>query len=863
MPFDCARPAWLVLALLAGLLSLLWLRGRGFYSPLRQTSLFLARFVAVAALAGAAGGLAWSQPSRNLNLIALVDESASMNAPRRRAAADLLAGMRAGLPAGNGLAVVRFAGEAALESGLATAEEGHFSAGLDRDRTNLEGALRVALTRCLPGAMNRLLLLSDGEETDGNALSVLPEITGRGLAVWSADLSALPRAAVELRAASAPPRLHPGEPFTVRGIIVSGSSGRATVVLSRDGVPVETQEVGLERNEEKEATFAQEAGKPGIARYRMEILPREGLELLSAVREVEVEISPPPPVTYLADDPEAAALLRRTLERSDFRVEPLTPEAWDAAGAPVPHGGVILLDDVAAASLGIAGMERIERLVREGGAGLILIGGPHALGAGGIKDTPLERVLPVVMGASGRGPEAEIGLVIVIDASFSMYYRGRSGNLVKGTTPRKIEIAKAAIIEVLRALRPQDQIGVLESKDQLYWLRRPGPGADLAALEEQVNAVRALGGGINFYSSVLEAGKELRKVAAPIRLIMVICDTADIDQYRVETAGDSAELVRRLAGEGIALSIFAIGYPTDKDVPFLKAMADLSRGDFFLVADLLGLPRYLRAEYEKKAGEWFREGEFRPLLMEYAALLDRVDTADLPPVSGVNLVTTKKGAAEILTTDDGSAFLSAWSFGRGKAAVFAADNGTKWAGAWMTWPDAERFWRQLLFRLAPAEKPPLVETRAEVDRERKKILLRLPEQEGGAPETRELSFALEARGRELEAALSRTGLETYEAMLPGNPERSYRYRIRDAGGEKREIAAGFLEVPVAGEQQLRAGGVVLLSRLVRESGGKWISSAAELFSGISPAPRERPDPVFWLLVTALLALFIEFILRYD
>ena len=58
-----------------------------------------------------------------------------------------------------------------------------------------------------------------------------------------------------------------------------------------------------------------------------------------------------------------------------------------------------------------------------------------------------------------------------------------------------------------------------------------------------------------------------------------------------------------------------------KDVAFLRRMAQLGRGDFYLVANALSLPRYFRSEYQRKTGERIREGAFTPLVRSLSPVL--------------------------------------------------------------------------------------------------------------------------------------------------------------------------------------------------------------------------------------------------
>ncbi len=127
----------------------------------------------------ASEGRAIGQP---LNLIVLLDKSGSMERPDRAAAAsNALTALNTHLTAVDQLTVVAFDREARLITDRATSETGgrlllETQQAYGESGTNLENAMRtvneVAASRQMPGAVNRVLLVTDGVANLG---SVIPE----------------------------------------------------------------------------------------------------------------------------------------------------------------------------------------------------------------------------------------------------------------------------------------------------------------------------------------------------------------------------------------------------------------------------------------------------------------------------------------------------------------------------------------------------------------------------------------------------------------------------------------------------------------------------------------------------------------
>jgi hypothetical protein len=834
--------------LLAAVLGLLALSGRRDGSgagPRRRSALLALRACVVVAAAVLASGAVGQRAAVKGARVVILRQSEAAGERARAGAAVLEEADRLGAAPG------------AVPHALATLPA------RDGGGADVESGLRASLARMDAGADNRILVLADGEEGAGRALDAVPDILAAGARVYAVDLSRLPAPEVRLLSLRAPRRALPGVPFEVRASLAwSGAASLALdLALERDGAPAAVERLELDGDGRREVVFTQQVGASPETVFRASLAGGRvpaggGPRALSAAVETERL----PPVTYLTREPAEAAGLVRLLATASVPVRVLSPEAWaPPAGG---EGGVIVVDNLSAADLGTGLMARIEERVRRDGDGLLAIGGTGGLGLGRIRDTPLEAALPAAMGAPAGASGQRLGLVIVLDASMSMFFRGRGEGVIHaGGKPRKFDVARLAIIEIMKALRPGDELGVIESRDRLFWLQPLGPLADAPGVEAKLMALRPYGGGINFYSSVREAGLALEHAKLPVRLIMVVCDANDVDQRRVEQEGDSADLVRRLAAQGMALSVFAVGYPSDKDVPFLRGMTALGNGEFYLVTNLESLPRYMRTEYAKGAGDFLRAEVFQPLVRDYDPLLNGVRLAALPPVAAVNLTTAKRGATEVLVSPFGAPLLAHWRYGRGRAAVFAADSGAAWARGWVQWPDAARFWQQLLLALRPRPERQTEAARAASNPARGRLELLVPAPDGLAPERGYARALLEGLGEPRPLALLRTGVETYEAALPAGAGAGTPLRVRIPQGEAGPAFEATVEEPQASGEGRALRGGRMLEELAAATGGAVVRSASPAFAAPRAAARRRPDVVLILLAAGILAVFGELVLR--
>ncbi|HEX3135371.1 MAG TPA: hypothetical protein VHX44_17535 [Planctomycetota bacterium] len=110
---------------------------------------------------------------------------------------------------------------------------------------------------------------------------------------------------------------------------------------------------------------------------------------------------------------------------------------------------VLVLDEVPADRLKLAGMEAIARWVEHLGGGLVLTGGRRSFGSGGYHKSPVERVLPVTMELRDEHRKLSVAMAITLDRSGSM-----TAQVADGRT--KMDLADEGAAAVIGLLGPRD-----------------------------------------------------------------------------------------------------------------------------------------------------------------------------------------------------------------------------------------------------------------------------------------------------------------------------------------------------------------------------------------------------------------------
>ncbi|WP_461395267.1 vWA domain-containing protein, partial [Deferrisoma sp.] len=314
---------------------------------------------------------------------------------------------------------------------------------------------------------------------------------------------------------------------------------------------------------------------------------------------------------------------------------------------------------------------------------------PGEMRRGDYRGTPIERLLPVKLGPGEEDTSGDLALVAVVDTSFSMFYP------LGPRRVRKIDMAKEALLRLARSVGDAGgRFGVLGVEAHPYWV--VGLHEDLPAgrIEERVARLVAIGAGIQFYSGLLEAGRALRRTEAARKHVLVLADTADVDEYEVTGAGTVWDLVGGLRAEGITVSLVGFGTPGDAHVPLLNRLVSLSGGYLYLATDATEVPGFALRDLDAIAADPIRR------------LRVGVRPERYPEIEGLLASRPVPGARVPVRSLDGTPVAGVWRVGRGGVGVFLADPGAGgWAGGWAGW-----VWEELLSGV-PAGKGPAAPSR--------------------------------------------------------------------------------------------------------------------------------------------------------
>src|SRR5262245_31045227 len=536
------------------------------------------RFLSASLLLLALGGLALDLPSRDGTVIVVCDRSASMPGDADASEKEAIGLIVRRMGPEDLLGVVSFGRQTVTDRPPQQGKFGGFDHDVGRDASHLADALQRALELIPRDAPGRILILSDGRWTGRDPFGVASWAAARDVAI---DYRALERPRtgdLAVDRIDAPATVAPGESFLVTAWVQAPTAQEVTYELrSGDRVVASGKQAmgaGLNR-----LTFRDRAAAPGNLSYELKIEGGENDPVPGNNRaRLLVGVSGPRPLLHVAASKDSG--LAKLLTAGGLRLDVKTPAECRWGLDDLARYSAVLLENVPAEKVGTAGMENLNAWVRQTGTGLMMTGGRSSYGPGGYYKSPIDPLLPVSMELRNEHRKLSLAIVVALDRSGSMALPVAGGQV-------KMDLANAGTAQVLDMLSPIDELGVLAVDELAHVITDIGPvPQDKGGLRRQILGIQSMGGGIFVYEALSKASAMLLRAKAGTKHIILFSDAADSEE-----PGRYQELLEKLRGAGITVSVIGLGKRTDRDGALLEDIAKLGRGRCFFTDRAEDLPR--------------------------------------------------------------------------------------------------------------------------------------------------------------------------------------------------------------------------------------------------------------------------------
>lgn len=581
----------------------------------------------------------------------------------------------------------------------------------DNSATNISAALTYAASLFKSPKSARIVLISDGIETDGDASSVIKSIAAQGIKVDSVQfINTKSSDEVRLVDIKKPDeKIKVGDKFSVEITLQSSYTGKAKLTSYDNGVV--GAEIDIELIEGLQTVNVPYVFMlPGMHKMSFELVSNNDTNLNNNEINSYIYLETFDKLLVIENiEDESKSFCEMLRQELNVDVKNIyNNEALPKTVDELRAYDEIVLCNIANADLPEGFDQLLYSYVYEYGGGLFTICGnkedsnpndelftPNAYTEDDMYGTLYQEMLPVEI-IEYTPPTA---VMIIIDRSGSM---GSANSNVK-EEESKLGYAKLGAEACLDALTERDYVGIMTFSEtatlELELTPRPQKDKILNAIAK----VKRGGSGTIFSVALERAGKELAAMSGVDRKhIILVTDgepsTDDTERY--------SSWLEENAKLGITMSIVGIQCSNDA-VSKMKSMlvecAQMQEKNFHNVEDVKKVPQAMREDLIAPEIKSVNYETFHPTLRGNNSLATGMLDNEIPTLDGFYGVKAKKGA-EILLMGTYTPIYTQWIFGKGRVGTFACDLNGTWSSDFIASPNGSVIVNNIVQALFPTEK---------------------------------------------------------------------------------------------------------------------------------------------------------------
>ena len=717
------------------------------------------RTIIIVLLALALAGLQSVQAVDRLAVVFLVDASDSMGAATQDLQLDYIRAALADKAPEDEWALVLFGEDAVPENDFSIVQEVEdFGAIPVRTHTDIANAVQTALSMFPPDASRRIVILSDGQATRGDAIARAQRAAASSVEISYVSFFREAAPDVRITALDAPGRVAENQSFDISVSIHAEAPTAATLLIFSGGSLIHEEALDLQRGDSR-YTLTQTSQFSGFLDFLAQIIVPNENDNFSQNNQLAAfsQVVGPARILLVSADESETRFLLPALRQAGILIDVAAPAKLPVTMAGLANYKSVILANIPATELSKAQMTLLDQFVSDIGGGLVVVGGPQSFAPGGYFGTPLERTLPVEMRIKDQQRLPQLTIAYLIDRSGSMGQIGRSG------VPN-LELAKRAIALSVELLQPTDRAAIGTFDTGGAWIVPFQQVNDSQALIAMTNTLRS-GGGTDILAGLRLVERDIIQEPSAVKHLILLTDGGANPTGLVELT----ELLHDAFD--VTLSAIAIGR---NPASFLERMAEAGGGNYHQVANAEQIPLIFAQETVLASRSYIVEEPFTPRLTGSSAIMDGIEV--LPPLRGYVATTPKTAAQRILSGPEpfSDPILASWQYGLGRVVAWTSDASARWANEWVAWDDFSRFWGQAVTWSINAGANSNLETRVMMENEQARIVVDARDSQGEFLNGLLLNSAvLHPGGDSRRIPLQQTAPGRYEATFQPQSEGAY------------------------------------------------------------------------------------------
>lgn len=706
---------------------------------------------------------------------------------------------------------------------------------IDRDATNLQQTLSLAAAMLPEENRGRIVLISDGTETEGSISQVLDELKSRDIAVDVLPLQYEYDKEVWLENLELPRFVKLGENYEAAVVLSSLKPGSGKLVLRENGQPIYEKEVAFKAGKNRYVVpiYLRSAGyyeySATIETKRDEDQIRENNTVLNYIfveGEGKVLV-----VTDPAGDERDWQPLVKAIQEGERVVETVSAYEFPSDSLSLMPYDAIVFVNVPADAFNVIQLKAVHDSVFNQGIGFMMVGGDNSFGPGGYHRTVIEDALPVTMDITKKKVLPKGALAIILHTC----------EFPEGNTWGK-RITKQAI----KVLGAQDEVGVLvyDYMDGEKWLFKLMPAGDYEKMVPKINGAQI--GDMPSFANTMQLGLNgLIKSDASTKHMIIISDG--------DPQPPTPQLLGQFVKNKVSVSMVAIFPHGGQDISSMRGIAGATGGRYYFPSDPNQLPSIFIKESKTLKRSMIQNETITPEVGMISPVLKGI--AAIPPLHGYVLSTIKPRAEGVLNAPEKKdaegeidPILSFWRYGLGTTAAFTSDLSPNWGADWVNWDHYQAFVKQLMIKISRVQKQDHLKMWSHTSGNKATIMV-----EDFHPEESFLNVAARISGphdRQETVVLKQVSPRRYQATVPLWGKGRYQVMSIGKTGDREDHANGGFIVPYSPEFLRFRSNPIVLNQIAERTGGQKLplDDASEIIYG-RRAPKMSSNPIFdWFLI---------------
>ena len=709
---------------------------------------------------------------------------------------------------------------------------------IDKEATNIEQGLSLAAAMLPEDKQGRIVLISDGMQTEGDLSKIVGDLKARGISVDVLPIAFSISDEVWLERMELPQFVKMGESYEAGIVLSSLNAGEGTLTIEENGQKIAEEPVKFQAGKNR-YSFPIQLRTAGYYEYTARIeVPRGKDSIDKNNRVVNSLFLEGEGKVLLVTDPQGEPRdwqpLAQALRDTRHAVEMQTAFEFPRDSASLLPYDCIVFVNAPADAFDQVQLTAMRDAVFNFGSGFLMVGGANSFGPGGYHRTVVEEALPVTMDISQKKVLPKGALVIILHTC----------EFPEGNTWAK-RITKQAI----KVLGAQDEVGALMYGPMgEQWIFELAPASEYEKMAVKIQAAEP--GDMPSFAGTMRKGLAgLKKSDAATKHMIIISD------------GDPAPappgLIQEYIDNKISVSTVAINPHGGNEIGLMRNVAAATGGRYYFPSDSNQLPSIFIKESKTLKRSMIQNKVVTPQVAMDDGVLKGIEA--MPPLKGYVITTAKgKPARTVLQVPseqseeegDIDPILAITQYGLGKTAAFTSDLSSNWASEWMSWDKYSAFVHQLVTEISRVQKTGKLRMWTYTSGNEGVIVVEdFSEHESFLEIQARVSGP---RDRTETVALKQVGPRRYQASVPLWGKGRYHVVGMPAGEERKDDRAfgGFI-IPYSPEYLRFRSNPLVLNDIWNGTGGKSLEpdAKAEDIYNRDRQPKRSSRPIFdWFLV---------------